>query len=257
MKCVILAGGYGTRLAEHTQVKPKPMIEIGGRPILWHIMKIYAQSGINDFIICLGHKGYMIKEYFSNYYLHQSDMTIDLSCNETFFYNNRAENWRITLLDTGEGVQTGGRLKRITHHLASDEPFLMTYGDGVADIDIAGQIAFHREHGRKATITLVHPPARFGSAVLEGDRVVRFEEKPQTSHDLINGGFFVLEPSVLNEIDGDATPWETDPLRRLVAADELRAWRHEGFWQPMDTLREMRLLEALWETGEAPWKVWP
>lgn len=256
MQCVILAGGRGTRLAEETEIRPKPMVSIGGRPILWHIMKIYAHHGISDFIICLGYKGYVIKEYFNNYFLHMADVTIDMASNEVTYHDSRSEPWRVTLVDTGDQTMTGGRLKRIARYL-DGETFCLTYGDGLADIDIAGETAFHAAHGRAATMTLVRPSARFGSAVVEGDRVVGFEEKAQSGTGLVNGGFFVLEPAVLDVIDGDGTSWEEAPMQRLVAADDLRAWCHDGFWQPMDTLRERQLLEQLWSTGNAPWKLWP
>lgn len=256
MKCVILAGGRGTRISEESHLRPKPMIEIGPRPILWHVMKSYAHYGVTDFIICLGYRGYMIKEYFYNYFLHSSDVTIDLAANEINYHGSRSEPWRVTLVDTGESTRTGGRVLRIASFLEVDRPFFLTYGDGLADVDIAGQLAFHEDHGRLATMTVVRPPARFGRSVVEGDRVVAFEEKPQAASGLINGGFFVLSPSVLEWIDGDDTPFETVPLERLVAADELRAWKHEGFWQPMDTLREKELLDGMWQRGEAPWKRW-
>lgn len=256
MKCVILAGGRGTRISEESHLRPKPMIEIGSRPILWHIMKHYSHHGVDDFVICLGYRGYMIKEYFANYLLHRSDVTIDLDANKISYHNHRSEPWRVTLVDTGETTHTGGRVLRVRQYLDDGEPFFVTYGDGVANIDLTAQLAFHREHGRLATMTVVRPPARFGSAKVEGDRVVKFVEKAQASEGLINGGFFVFSPGALESIDGDDTPLETTPLERLVAMDELRAWRHEGFWQPMDTLREKELLEAIWDRGEAPWKVW-
>ncbi len=256
MKCVILAGGRGTRISEESHLRPKPMIEIGHRPILWHIMKLYSSHGVNDFVICLGYRGYMIKEYFANYFLHGSDVTIDLGTNEIRYLNCRSEPWRVTLVDTGEATMTGGRVLRVREQLDETEPFFVTYGDGVANVDIAAQLAFHREHGCLATMTVVRPPARFGSARVQGDSVVGFLEKPQASEGLINGGFFVLSPGALELIDGDGTPLETTPLDRLVALDQLRAWRHEGFWQPMDTLREKELLETIWARGDAPWKVW-
>lgn len=256
MKCVILAGGRGTRISEESHLRPKPMIEIGSRPILWHIMKHYSHHGVDDFVICLGYRGYMIKEYFANYLLHRSDVTIDLDANKISYHNHRSEPWRVTLVDTGETTHTGGRVLRVRQYLDDGEPFFVTYGDGVANIDLTAQLAFHREHGRLATMTVVRPPARFGSAKVEGDRVVKFVEKAQASEGLINGGFFVFSPGALESIDGDDTPLETTPLERLVVMDELRAWRHEGFWQPMDTLREKELLEAIWDRGEAPWKVW-
>lgn len=256
MKLVLLAGGRGTRIAEESHLRPKPLIEVGGRPILWHIMKSYAAHGITEFIVCLGYRGYMIKEYFANYLLHRSDVTVDLSANEVIYENHRSEPWRVTLVDTGETTLTGGRVLRVRKHLDDGEPFFVTYGDGVANIDLTAQLAFHEKHGRLATMTVVRPPARFGSAAVEGDRVVGFVEKAQASEGLINGGFFVFSPGTLDLIDGDDTPLETTPLERLVARNELRAWRHEGFWQPMDTLREKELLEAIWARGDAPWKVW-
>lgn len=255
MQCVILAGGRGTRLAEETEVRPKPMVSIGGRPILWHIMKIYAHHRITDFVVCLGYKGYVIKEYFHNYFLHMADVTIDMASNEVTYHDSRSEPWRVTLVDTGDDTMTGGRLKRVGRYLHGGS-FCLTYGDGLADVDIGAEVAFHAAHGRPATMTLVRPSARFGSAVVEGDRVVGFEEKTQSASGLVNGGFFVLEPSVLDLIDGDETPWEEAPMQRLVDADALRAWRHDGFWQPMDTLRERQLLEQLWSRGNAPWKLW-
>lgn len=256
MKCVLLAGGLGTRISEETQVKPKPMVEIGGRPILWHIMKIYSSFGINDFIVCLGYKGYMIKEYFANYYLHRSDATIDLARNSIEYHDARSEPWRITLVDTGDSTMTGGRLRRVRSYLTPGETFCMTYGDGLADVDVRAQLDFHAGHGRKATMTLVRPQARFGAVEMDGHRVTSFKEKPQSSEGLINGGFFVLDPSVIDEVDGDATSWELEPLNRLVAQGELMGWQHDGFWQPMDTLREKMQLEALWSSGKAPWRLW-
>lgn len=256
MKCVILAGGLGTRISEETHLKPKPMVEIGGFPILWHIMKIYTAHGITDFIICLGYRGYIVKEYFNNYFLHRSDVTFDMAANQVHYHDCRSEPWRVTLVDTGESTMTGGRLRRIRPYLVDDEPFCMTYGDGLADVDITRQIAFHRRHGRLATMTLVRPPARFGSAVTDGERVVAFVEKKQASEGFINGGYFILSPQVLDEVDGDDTSWEMDPLKRLIVKDQLRAWTHQGFWQAMDTLREKTLLETLWQSGEAPWKIW-
>jgi glucose-1-phosphate cytidylyltransferase len=233
------------------------MIEIGSRPILWHIMKHYSSYGVEDFVICLGYRGYMIKEYFANYFLHGSDVTVDLASNQLEYHNCRAEPWRVTLVDTGDTTQTGGRILRVKKYLDAGEPFFATYGDGVADVDIAGQLAFHQRHGKVATMTVVRPPARFGSAAVEGDRVVGFVEKAQASEGLINGGFFVFSPAALDMIDGDDTPLETTPLQRLADHDELRAWPHNGFWQPMDTLREKELLESIWARGDAPWKVWP
>ena len=256
MKVVILAGGLGTRLAEDTALKPKPMIEIGDRPILWHIMKIYAAHGLNDFIICLGYKGYMIKEYFANYHLHGADVTIDLVRNGIEYHHRRNEPWRITLVDTGDQTMTGGRLRRVCEYLDSREPFCMTYGDGLSDIDIKAQIAFHVGHGQKATVTCVRPPARFGSIILSGKKVSTFEEKPQTEGGLINGGFFVLDPSVLDYVEDDSTVWEREPMEKLAARGQLVAWQHEGFWHAMDTLRDRQQLARLWESGIAPWKVW-
>ncbi len=256
MKAFILAGGYGTRIAEETQTRPKPMVEIGGRPILWHIMKIYAHHGVTDFIIGLGYKGYMIKEYFANYVLHNSDVTIDARNNKITYLANSAEPWTVTLVDTGERTLTGGRLKRIAHFLDPSEPFCMTYGDGVADIDIGALIAFHRSHGRAATLTAVVPPGRYGALDLDGTRVRRFSEKPPGDNAFINGGFFVLQPSVLDRIEGDDTSWETGPLESLAKDDELRAFKHHGYWQPMDTLRDKMALEEYWRDNHAPWKVW-
>jgi glucose-1-phosphate cytidylyltransferase len=255
-KCVVLAGGRGTRISEESHLRPKPMVEVGTRPILWHIMKGYAAYGVTEFIICLGYRGYMIKEYFANYFLHSSDVTIDIASNTVSYNESRSEPWKVTLVDTGEATLTGGRILRIRQYLDSDEPFYLTYGDGLADIDFGAQLQFHRQHGRLATMTVVRPPARFGSSTVEGDRVVSFEEKPQASTGLINGGFFVLTPQAIDFIDGDDTPWETSPLKRLIENDELRAWHHDGFWQPMDTLREKELLEDIWASGQAPWKLW-
>lgn len=232
------------------------MIEIGGKPILWHIMKIYSAYGIQEFIICCGYKGYVIKEYFENYCLHQSDVTFDMTTNRMEVHHRHAEPWRVTVIDTGEATQTGGRLKRVASHLEGEEAFCFTYGDGVADIDIARLIAFHRDHGRKATVTAVHPPGRYGALDVRNKVVRRFVEKPRGENTLINGGFFVLSPSVIDEIEGDATVWECEPVQRLSGAGELMAYEHDGFWQPMDTLREMNQLQDLWVTGKAPWKVW-
>ncbi len=256
MKCVILAGGLGTRIAEESGVRPKPMVEIGDRPILWHIMKLYTHFGISDFIVCLGYKGYMIKEYFANYYLHSSDVTFDMRNNTVDYLQSRPEPWRVTLVDTGDQTMTGGRLKRIRDHLTPGEPFCMTYGDGLSDIDITAEIAFHRQHGRKATVACVRPPARFGRMAVTQNTVTSFEEKPQIDSGLINGGFFVLDPSVLDEVEGDGTTWEREPMERLAAAGELMAWQHHGFWQPMDTLRDKQTLVSLWEGGRAPWALW-
>ena len=257
MKVVILAGGMGTRLSEETLLRPKPMVEIGGRPILWHIMKLYAAHGLTDFVICLGYKGYMIKEYFSNFVLHNSDVTIDATQNKVIFHHGAVEPWRITLVDTGERTLTGGRLKRVAEYLEPTEPFCFTYGDGLADIDIAASIRFHRGHGRTATLTAVVPPGRYGALMLDGRRVARFVEKPAGDQGLINGGFFVLNPSVIDLIPGDETSWESGTLPELAQAGELMAYQHDGFWQPMDTLRDKTLLEELWGSGRAPWKIWP
>ncbi|TMV07030.1 glucose-1-phosphate cytidylyltransferase [Ruegeria sediminis] len=256
MKCVILAGGLGTRLSEETVRIPKPMVEIGGRPIIWHIMKIYAAHGITDFIVCLGYKGYVIKEYFANYFLHSSDFTIDLANGDLEIANSKSEPWRVTLVNTGEGSETGGRLGRIMHLLKDEEAFCMTYGDGVGDIDVTALIKFHRNHGKQATLTAVVPPGRFGALELSSDRIARFAEKPSGDGGFINGGFFVLHPSVGELIQGDDTIWERAPLETLAAQGELMAFRHSGFWQPMDTLRDRRQLEARWLEGNAPWKVW-
>ncbi|PKU25990.1 glucose-1-phosphate cytidylyltransferase [Telmatospirillum siberiense] len=256
MKAVILAGGLGTRLAEETSLRPKPMVEIGGKPILWHIMKIYSAYGVNDFVICLGYKGYMVKEYFSNYFTHNSDITIDLNSNNINIHHKSVEPWRVTLVDTGESTQTGGRVRRVRHHLQDEEAFCLTYGDGVGDIDIGALMAFHKRHGRLATVTAVRPPGRFGMLDLEGDRVTRFNEKPIGDGSWINGGFFVLSRDVIDLIAGDQEPLEDFPLRTLVARDQLRAFLHDGFWQPMDTLREKNLLEDYWASGCAQWKCW-
>jgi glucose-1-phosphate cytidylyltransferase len=256
VKAVILAGGRGTRISEETDLKPKPMIEIGGRPLLWHIMKIYSAHGVNDFVICCGYKGYLIKEYFANYVLHMSDVTFDMTHNTMEVHQRHAEPWRVTLVDTGDDTLTGGRLKRVAQYLAEENAFCFTYGDGVADVDVTASIEFHRDHGRLATITAVQPPGRYGALRLAGTSVRGFTEKPGGDGGLINGGFFVLSPRCLDRIAGDETSWELEPLTGLAADDELRAFAHAGFWQPMDTLREKTLLENLWETGEAPWKVW-
>ena len=256
MKCVILAGGLGTRLAEETGVRPKPMVEIGERPILWHIMKLYTHFGVNEFIVCLGYKGYMVKEYFANYHLHSADVTFDLVDNKVEYHSRRNEPWRVTLVDTGEQTMTGGRLRRIRNYLTPGETFCMTYGDGLADVDIGAELAFHRQHGMTATVACVHPPARFGRIALDGARVAAFEEKPLTDGGLINGGFFVLQPEALDHIAGDQTVWEREPLERLAASRQLAAWRHDGFWLPMDTLRDKQTLVSLWQQGKAPWKLW-
>jgi len=256
MKAVILAGGLGTRISEETQSKPKPMVEIGGRPILWHIMKIYSAHGLHDFIICLGYRGYLIKEYFANYFLHMSDVTLDMASNRMEIHERHAEPWRVTLIDTGETTATGGRLGRVRRYLAEEDDFCFTYGDGVGDIDITASIAYHREQGVPATVTAVTPSGRFGALQLEGGRVVSFQEKPEGEGGQINGGFFVLKPRVLDLIDGDRCSWEGGPLEQLSRRGELAAWRHGGFWQPMDTLRDKNHLEELWASGRAPWKVW-
>ena len=256
MKAVILAGGLGTRLSEETNVRPKPMVEIGGRPLLWHIMKTYSFHGVNEFVICCGYKGYLIKEYFANYFLHVSDVTFDIAENRMEVHRERAEPWRVTLVDTGDETLTGGRLRRVADYVAGDDAFCMTYGDGLADIDVAALIGFHRSHGRRATVTAGKPPARFGALELEGDRVFGFTEKPPGDDGLINGGFFVLHPDCLDLIDGDGCRWEDAPLQTLAESDELRAYLHDGFWQPMDTVRERDLLIELWRSGDAPWRVW-
>ena len=253
-KAVILAGGYGTRLMEETESRPKPMVEIGGKPIIWHIMKIYAAHGIKDFVICLGYKGYVLKEYFSNYYLHMADVTFDMGSNRTTILDNKAEDWRVTLIDTGQETMTGGRLKRIAPHVADDD-FCMTYGDAVSTVNIAESVRFHKAHGRLATVTAVRPPARFGALDMVGDVVNGFHEKPVGDNQWINGGFFVLSPGALDTIEGDQTVWEQQPMQRLASGGQLRAFSHDGFWQPMDTLREKRLLEELWSQGKAPWKI--
>jgi len=257
MKAVLLAGGMGTRISEESHLRPKPMIEIGGRPILWHIMKIYSHYGINDFIICLGYRGYMIKEYFANYFLHSSDVTIDARTNAIEHHESFAEPWRVTLVDTGEATLTGGRLRRIARYLDPHEPFCFTYGDGVASVDIGALTAFHKAHGKQATLTAVIPPGRYGALSFDGDRVSEFIEKPPGDNAYINGGFFVLQPSVLSRIAGDATPWEGAPLESLAADGELMAFRHNGFWHAMDTLRDKNQLEQFWASGQAPWRVWP
>ncbi len=256
MKCVILAGGKGTRIAEESTTRPKPMVEIGTRPILWHIMKCYSSYGINDFIICLGYKGYMVKEYFANYFLHQADVTFDMLENRVEYHDCRVDPWKVTLVDTGEESMTGGRLLQVERYLDRDEPFCMTYGDGLSDVDVRAQIAFHAGHGRKATVTCVRPPARFGRIATADNRVVSFEEKPLSEGGLINGGFFVLHPSVLQLIEGTNTVWENEPMQNLAADDQLGAWIHRGFWQPMDTLRDKQTLNSLWDSGSAPWKTW-
>lgn len=256
MKAVILAGGLGTRISEETHLKPKPMIEIGGKPILWHILKIYSAHGINEFVICCGYKGYLIKEYFANYFLHMSDVTFHMKLNSMEVHHKKAEPWEVTLIDTGEATMTGGRLKRVREYLG-DGSFCFTYGDGVADVDMTALIAHHRSHGRLATVTAVQPPGRFGTLQIGSNNAVEaFQEKPQGDGNWINGGFFVLEPEVLDRIEGDATLWEQKPLRSLAAENQLTAYQHQGFWQPMDTLRDRHLLEELWSNHSAPWKTW-
>lgn len=256
MKCVILAGGLGTRLSEETVKIPKPMVEIGGRPIIWHIMKIYAAHGITDFIVCLGYKGYVIKEYFANFFLHSSDVTIDLANGGLEIANSKSEPWRVTLVDTGAGSQTGGRLRRVMHLLKDEEAFCMTYGDGVGDIDIRAGIEFHRTHSKLATVTAVPPPRRFGQLEMQDNQVQNFSEKPVGDGGLINGGFFVLSPKVERYLEDDSTVWERSPLMNLTRDGELMAFEHKGFWQPMDTIRERQELEEHWITGNAPWKIW-
>jgi len=256
MKAVILAGGKGTRLMEETVIKPKPMVEIGGKPILWHIMKIYSTYEINEFIICVGYKGYMIKEYFANYFLHNSDLTVDLKNNTITYHSSKAEPWRVTIVDTGENTQTGGRLKRVAKYLEGEEIFCFTYGDGLTDANIADEISFHNNHGKIATILAVQPPGRFGALKVEGGLVKDFIEKPPGDGGWINGGFFVLSTKVLDFIEGDDTPWESTPLKTLAQMGELVAYKHYGFWHPMDTLRDKLYLEKLWNSGKAPWKVW-
>ncbi len=256
MKAVILAGGLGTRISEETHLKPKPMIEIGGKPILWHIMKLYSAHGIRDFVICCGYKGYIIKEYFSNYFLHMSDVTFDIANNRMDVNQKNAEPWRVTLIDTGDETMTGGRLKRVTDYIKDEEAFCFTYGDGVADVDITALVAFHQRHGKQATITAVQPPGRYGALSIDGEAVRGFFEKPKGDGGRINGGFFVLSPKCLDYIAGDATSWEADPLVSLATDGELMAFEHVGFWQPMDTLRDKNYLEKLWQDNMAPWKVW-
>ena len=256
MKAVILAGGLGTRISEETNVKPKPMVEVGGKPLLWHIMKIYSSYDVNEFIICCGYKGYIIKEYFANYFLHMSDVTFDMHKNKMSVHNIHAEPWRVTLVDTGEETSTGGRLKKVADYLSDAEPFCFTYGDGLADINVRAEINFHKKHGKLATICSVIPPGRYGAITSKGEVVSGFTEKPAGDGGRINGGFFILSPKVLNYIDNAQTSWEGEPLTRLAQENELMAYTHDGFWQPMDTIREKSLLEELWSTGRAPWKVW-
>lgn len=256
MKVVILAGGLGTRISEETHLKPKPMIEIGGRPILWHIMKIYSAYGHNDFIICCGYKGYTIKEYFANYFLHMSDVTFDMVHNKMEVHQRNAEPWKVTLVDTGDSTMTAGRLKRVAPYIENEEAFFFTYGDGVADIDVTRQLAFHKAHGKLATVTSVMPPGRYGALRLAGERVDGFEEKPQGDGAAINGGFFVLSPKVLDYIEGDSSSWEGAPIKEIARDGQLMAFAHNGFWHAMDTLRDKTMLNSLWEEGKAPWKVW-
>lgn len=256
MKAVILAGGLGTRISEETHLRPKPMIEIGGKPILWHIMKVYSAHGINDFVVCCGYKGYVIKEYFANYFLHMSDVTFDIENNKMEVHQQNAEPWRVTLVDTGENTMTGGRLKRVRQYVKDEEAFCFTYGDGVSNVDISKEIAFHQAHGKWATVTAVQPPGRYGALQMDGATVNGFVEKPRGDGGLINGGFFVLSPKCIDLIDGDSTSWESEPISKLAELGQLMAFHHDGFWQPMDTLREKSLLEDLWSSDQAPWKVW-
>lgn len=256
MKAVILAGGLGTRLSEETVVKPKPMVEIGGKPILWHILKMYSAHGINDFVICCGYKGYVIKEYFANYFLHMSDVTFNMRENRMEVHHKRAEPWNVTLVDTGDASMTGGRLKRVAEYVKNDEAFLFTYGDGVSDVNIRDTIDFHLSHGKLATLTATFPPGRFGALDIQNKQIRSFKEKPKGDGAMINGGFFVLNPKVIDLISNDATIWEQEPLMTLAERGELMAYEHGGFWQPMDTLRDKHYLESLWESGKAPWKVW-
>jgi glucose-1-phosphate cytidylyltransferase len=256
MKAVILAGGLGTRISEETHLKPKPMIEIGGKPILWHIMKLYSAHGVHDFVICCGYKGYQIKKYFANYFLYMSDVTFDMGKNTMEVHQRSAEPWRVTLVDTGEATMTGGRIKRVAEHIQGDDAFCLTYGDGVSDVNITALIAFHKAQGVQATLTATLPPGRFGALEFNGPKVAKFMEKPKGDGAMINGGFFVLSPKVLEHIAGDETIWERGPLETLAADGQLAAFQHTGFWQPMDTLRDKIHLEELWASGQAPWKVW-
>ncbi|BDB18528.1 glucose-1-phosphate cytidylyltransferase [Pseudomonas sp. CYM-20-01] len=256
MKAVILAGGLGTRLSEETSVRPKPMVEIGGKPILWHILKMYSAHGINDFIICCGYKGYVIKEYFANYFLHMSDVTFNMRDNTMKVHDQRAEDWNITLVDTGDESMTGGRLRRVADYVKDEEAFCFTYGDGVSDLDIGATLAFHKSHGKAATLTATFPPGRFGALDIQKGQVLNFKEKPKGDGALINGGFFVLSPTVLKYLEDDSTTWEQEPLMKLAAEGQLMAYEHPGFWQPMDTLRDKHYLEELWQSGKAPWKSW-
>lgn len=255
MKCVILAGGFGTRLSEETDMKPKPMIEIGGTPILWHIMKMYSQHGINEFVICAGYKGYVIKEYFANYFLHMSNITFDMSTNEMQVHENNAEPWKVTIVDTGDGTMTGGRLLRVKDYIG-DETFCFTYGDGVSNVDISKLILFHKEKNKWATVTAVQPPGRFGAIKMDNTTIISFDEKPQGDGGYINGGFFVLEPIIFDLIDGDSITWEREPMEKLAEMRQIEAFIHDGFWRPMDTLRDKNHLEYLWESDKAPWKSW-
>ena len=256
MKAVILAGGLGTRLSEETSTRPKPMVEIGGKPILWHIMKMYSYHGVTDFVICCGYKGYVIKEYFANYFLHMSDVTFDMRNNHMEVHHKRAEPWTVTLVDTGDDSMTGGRLRRVADYVRDEEAFCFTYGDGVGDVNISAAIEFHRQHGKAATLTATYPPGRFGALDIQSKQVISFKEKPKGDGAMINGGFFVLAPSVLDYLDSDATVWEQQPLQRLASEGQLMAYEHQGFWQPMDTLRDKNYLEELWASGQAPWKIW-
>jgi glucose-1-phosphate cytidylyltransferase len=256
MKAVILAGGLGTRISEETSVKPKPMVEIGGKPILWHIMKSYSAHGVNDFVICCGYKGYVIKEYFANYFLHTSDVTFDMQNNRMEVHTRSAEPWKVTLVNTGDDTLTGGRLKRVRDYVRDEEAFCFTYGDGVSNVNISELIAFHRAHGKLATLTAIQPPGRFGALNLQGDEIASFQEKPQGDGAWINGGFFVLSPQAIDYVDGDATTWEKQPMERLAQDGQMRAFFHRDFWQPMDTLRDKMHLEELWKSGHAPWKTW-
>ncbi|MES2803320.1 MAG: glucose-1-phosphate cytidylyltransferase [Bdellovibrionota bacterium] len=255
MKVVLLAGGLGTRISEESHLRPKPMIEIGGRPILWHIMKIYSKYGLNDFVICCGYKSYVIKEYFSNYFLHNSDVTFDLKNNKMEVHHSGSEPWKVTLVDTGLETMTGGRIKRVKDYIGNED-FCLTYGDGVADIDIGKLLAFHKSHGKLATLTATQPPGRFGALSIEGTKIKSFKEKPVGDGNWINGGFFVLSPKVIDLISDDATVWEKEPLEKLASSDQLYTYKHDGFWQPMDTLRDKNQLEQLWSSGQAPWKTW-
>jgi glucose-1-phosphate cytidylyltransferase len=257
MKAVILAGGLGTRISEETSLRPKPMVEIGGKPILWHIMKMYSAHGVNDFVICCGYKGYVIKEYFANYFLHTSDVTFDMSKNEMQVHHRFAEPWKVTLVDTGEQTMTGGRLKRVSQYLKDEDFFCLTYGDGVSSVDITTLMNFHKKHGKEATVTVVYPPGRFGALDIDDNSKVKsFKEKPKGDGGMINGGFFVLSPKVIDLIDNDTTVWEREPLEHLARHEQMMAYQHDGFWQPMDTLRDKQNLEELWSSGSAPWKVW-